>query len=164
MSAQGNSMELETYDRNWKRKFDRIEARIKELDAKGWRTPQEVAEYRNLSKLMCEISDAGLRTPELYMRRHLALTIRDADENGITAWWPKLSAYADIDTVRAAVSEVQAYVSAVKKRRQTIAVCERAGMTPQVLTEVPKVSLRTRWAMLKFWLARKQRIAQNAYI
>jgi len=148
---------LETYDPNWEEKFDRAKAKFDALTAKGRLTNAEAIEYRSLSTLMCTICDAGLKTPQEYMERHLKYTIQEADDLGLVIRWPDVPPDASIDTVRAAIAEVVAYVDRAKRDRLIIA--ERASVLAAALENAPpqKWSWRWRlWAMLP-WPGRRDR-------
>ena len=93
----------------------------------------------------------------LYIRFHLSLTLKEADELGIWAWLPKLSDNADIDEAKAAVAEVVTYVDRVKQRRAISAACQQARIKPDHLPAPPQLSWQTRWAMLMFRLKRARR-------
>lgn len=137
MTTMESPTYLETYDPKWQEKFDRIMPRVNELNAKPWLTNEEVREQRNLAALLCTICDAGLKTPHDYMKRHLSITIKEADELGIVCPWPDLSPDAGIDTVRAAVAEVVAYVDRVKRDRELSEHRERALAAVPVVRPAP---------------------------
>ncbi|RSY04019.1 hypothetical protein DAH81_24090 [Sphingomonas koreensis] len=124
---------LETYDPKWEEKFDRVLARVHALDAKGPLTNEESAEYRSLAGLLCTICDAGLKTPQDYLQRHLTFTVKEADDLGIVFRWPDVPPDAGIDTVRAAVAQANAYVESVKRER------EMSGHLARALAAVPDV-------------------------
>ena len=143
-------MLLETYDPKWEEKFDRIMPRVDALNHKSWLTNEELAEQKSLAALLCTICDAGLKTPEEYMRRHLSFTIREADELGISVWWPDVPPDAGIDAVRAAVAEVVGHVERVKREREREAHRQRLGEVEQVRPPLPRRSWRARcWAAIK---------------
>ena len=149
---------LETHDPKWTSKWDRVFPRVRELNGKGWLTPDEAIEHRNLTALLCTICDAEHRTPNDYVRLHLSLTLLEADRLGIWAWLPILPDNAGIDATQAAVRGVTAYVDAVKRRRSLLHACRRAGVTPQLVPELPKLDWRSRLAMLRFRLGRANRL------
>lgn len=148
---------LETYDPKWQEKFDRIMPRVKELNEKGWLTNEELAEQKSLAVLLCTICDAGLKTPQEFMERHLYFAVKEADKLGIVFRWPDVPPDASIYTVREAVAEVTAYIEMVKRDREREAHRERFRDAEQY-QPTPKPSWRNRFgAMFASRLGRDDR-------
>ena len=152
---------LETHDPNWERKWKAHFVRIDELNLKMQREPlgpEESREYANLSDVLRLAFDASHRMPDDYIRLHLSLTLREADQLGIWAWYPQVHETADFDATQIAVREVQIWVDTVKHNRETIAACKHAGVEPQTLCALPRPSWRRRYAMLRWRLGRSKRL------
>lgn len=151
---------LETHDPDWQTKWDRAHAMMRELEVRDWSslTADDRDRLDKLRRLLPVAFDASHRTANEYIDLHLSLTLKEADQFGIWAWLPRLPDDADIDATRAAVAEVNAYVDTVKHRRETFAHCRRAGIKPRYVRPLPKLSWRTRWAMLRFRLGRARRL------
>lgn len=150
---------LETHDPDWRAKWDRAHAMMRELEVRDWSslTADDRDRLDKLRRLLPVAYDAGHRTANEYIRFQLSLTLKETDELGIWAWLPNLPDHADIDAARAGVAEVVAYIETVKHRRETFAVCRRAGIKPGYVRPLPKLPWRTRWAMLRFRLGRSGR-------
>ena len=154
---------LESHDPDWAAKWDDRRDRLRELDrrmADGLPDPELMREYDNIAGSMRLAFDASHRTAQDYIDLHLSLTLREADQLGIWAWRPRLSASADLDDTRAAVGEVNDWVAAVKHNRDMRAVCRRAGVTPGPvsLRPLPHLSWRTHVARLRWRLGRAKRL------
>lgn len=160
MSGRPSSTVLETYDSDWEAKWDRAHAMICELEARDWfsLTHEDHDRLDKLRRLLPVVFDASHRTPNEYIRFHLSLTLREADQLGIWAWLPVVPDDADIDSTRAAVTEVASYINAVKDRRRALEMYRRAGTKPKKFHPLPKLAWRTRWAMLRFRLGRSARL------
>lgn len=157
-------MLLETYDPKWEEKFERVQAQFDRLTAKGRLTNAEAAEYRSLAALLCTICDAGLKTPQEYMQRHLSFTVKEADELGIVFRWPDVPPDAGIDTVRAAVAQANAYVENVKREREISGHLARALVAVPDVPPPPPRSWRARcWAMLSR-LGRRDRLGPRGSV
>lgn len=155
-------MMLETHDPRWAEKWDRAHAMMRALEAREALelTVEERDQLDKLRRLLPVVWDARHRTANDYIRFHLSLTLKEADELGIWAWLPQLSDSADIDEAKAAVAEVVTYVDRVKQRRAIRAACRRARIKPDHLPALSPLSWRTRWAMLRFRLGRARRSRQ----
>ena len=151
---------LETYDPDWQTKWERAHAMMRELEVRDWfaLSADDRDRLDKLRRLLPVAFDASHRTANEYIDLHLSLTLKEADQLGIWAWLPRLPDSADIDATRAAVREVNTYVDTVKHRRETFAICRRAGMKPHYFRPLPKLAWRTRWAMLCFRLGRAGRL------
>jgi hypothetical protein len=151
---------LETYDPDWEAKWDRAHAMMRELEVKDWSslTAEDHDRLDKLRRLLPVVFDASHRTANAYIRFHLSLTLKEADQLGIWAWLPVLPDDADIDRTRAAIAEVASYIDTVKHRRTTFEMCRRAGMKPQYVRPLPELTWQTRWAMLRFRLGRSARL------
>lgn len=149
---------LETYDPKWPEKWERAQAIMRELEIReSSLTADERDQLNKLRLLLPVVYDAGHRTANDYIRFQLSLTLKEADQLGIWAWLPSLPDHAGIDAARAAISEVVTYIDTVKHRRETFAICRRADMTPTYVRPLPKLTWRTRLAMLRFRLGREWR-------
>lgn len=150
---------LETHDPDWQTKWDRAHTMMRELEVRDWSslTADDRDRLDKLRRLLPVAFDASHRTANEYIDLHLSLTLKEADQLGIWAWLPRLPDDADIDATRAAVREVNAYVETVKRRRDLLAACRRAGVKPQLVPDLPKLGWRTRLAMLQFRLGRARR-------
>lgn len=159
MLVRFNSTVLETYDPDWEAKWDRAHAMMRELEVKDWSslTAEDRDRLDKLRRLLPVVFDASHRTAKEYIRFHLSLTLKEADQLGIWAWMPVLADDADIDMARTAISEVSRYIETVKQRRSTFEMCRRAGIKPQYVRPLPKLTWQTRWAMLRFRLGRSTR-------
>jgi len=155
-----NNTVLETYDPDWEAKWDRAYAMMRELEVRDWSslTAEERDQLDKLRRSLPVIFDASHRTPNDYIRFHLSLTLKEADQLGIWGWMPVVPGDADIDMARAAVSEVSRYIETVKRRRTTVEMCRRAGLRPGYISTPPNLTWRTRWAMLRFRLGRSARL------
>lgn len=149
---------LETYDPKVPEKHEAYAREFRATSTKRGQTMADLARCKALAAAMCDACDAELKTPNQYIRRHLSFTLKEADELGIWGWLPTLPDDAGIDATQAAVRQVATYVDAVKRRRETLAVCARAGVEPQIIPKIPHVTWRTRWAMLRFRLGRAGRL------
>ena len=154
---------LESHDPNWASKWDDRQNRLRELErrmANDPLNPDLVREYRNIAGSLRLAYDASHRTAQEYIDLHLSLTLREADELGIWAWYPRLPASADFDATRAAVREVNGWVAAVKHNREMRAVCRRAGVTPEPvsLRPLPRLPWHAWFAMLRWRLGRAKRL------
>jgi len=160
MSGRPSSKVLETYDPDWEAKWDRAHAMMRELEVKDWSslTAEDHDRLDKLRRLLPVVFDASHRTANDYIRFHLSLTLKEADQLGIWAWLPVLPDDADIDRTRAAIAEVARYIETVKHRRKTFEICRRVGMKPQDVRPLPELTWRTRWAMLRFRLGRSARL------
>lgn len=145
---------LETNDPKWAEKWDRAHAMMRELEVRDWwsLSADERDQLDKLRRLLPFAYDAGHRTANDYIRFQLSLTLKEVDELGIWAWLPTLPKHAGIDAARAAISEVVTYIETVKHRRETLAACRRAGVTPTHVQPLPKLTWRTRVAMLRYRL------------
>lgn len=150
---------LETHDPKWAEKWDRAHAMMRELEVRDWisLSADERDQLDKLRRLLPVAYDAGHRTANDYIRFQLSLTLKEADQLSIWAWLPSLPDYAGVDAARAAIAEVVTYIETVKHRRETFAICRRAGMTPTFVRPLPKLGWRTRLAMLRFRLDREWR-------
>ena len=159
MSDRGSSIVLETYDPQWQTKWDRAHKMMHELEAREWSSlaVDDRDRLDGLRRLLPVIFDARHRTANHYIRFHLSLTLKEADDLNIWAWLPVLPDDADIDTTRAVVSAVVSYIETVKHRREIFVACRRAGVRPQYIRSLPKLTWGTRWAMLCFRLGRLHR-------
>lgn len=160
MSGRPSSRVLETYDPDWEAKWDRAYAMMRELEVKDWSslTAEDHDRLDKLRRSLPVIFDASHRTANDYIRFHLSLTLKEADQLGIWAWLPVLPDDADIDRTRAAIADVTRYIDTVKHRRKTFEMCRQAGMKPQYVRPLPKLAWQTRWAMLRFRLGRSARL------
>jgi hypothetical protein len=150
---------LETYDPDWEAKWDRAHAMMRELELReSSLKPDERIKLDKLRRALPVIYDASHRTGNEYIRFHLSLTLKEADQLGIWAWLPTLPDDADIDMTRSAIAEVATYIDTVKHRRKTFEMCRHEGMKPQYVRPLPKVSWGTRWAMFWFRLDRSRRL------
>jgi len=154
---------LESHDPDWAAKWDDRRDRLRELErrmADGLPDPELLREYDNIAGALRLAFDASHRTAQEYIDLHLCLTLREADLDGIWAWYPRLPASADFDAARAAVREVNGWVAAVKHNRQMRAVCQHARIKPEPksLRPVPRLSWRTHVARLRWWLGRAKRL------
>lgn len=163
MLVRVNSTVLETYDPDWEAKWDRAYAMMRELEVRDWSslTAEEREQLDKLRRSLPVIFDASHRTANEYIRFHLSLTLKEADQLGIWAWMPVLPDDADIDMTRAAIADVASYIETVKHRRQTFEMCRRVGMKPQYVRPLPELTWRTRWEMLRFRLGRSSRSARH---
>ncbi|NVD46121.1 hypothetical protein [Qipengyuania atrilutea] len=154
---------LESHDPDWAAKWDDRRDRLRELErrlAEGIPDSELLREYDNIAGSMRLAYDASHRIAREYIDLHLSLTLREADQLGIWAWYPRLPATADLDATRAAVREVNEWVAAVKHNREMRAVCRRASVTPEPvsLRPLPRLSWRTHVARLRWRLGRAKRL------
>ncbi|GGC43872.1 hypothetical protein GCM10011371_34130 [Novosphingobium marinum] len=154
---------LESHDPDWAAKFDDRTDRLRELERRmgdGLPDPDLLREYDNIAGAQRLAFDASHRTAQEYIDLHLSLTLREADLDGIWAWYPRLPASADLDATRAVVREVNGWVTAVKHNREMREVCQRAGITPDPtsLRSLPRLSWRTHFARLRWRLGRAKRL------
>ena len=163
MLVRFNSTVLETYDPDWEVKWDRAHAMMRELEVREWSslTAEDRDQLDKLRRLLPVVFDASHRTANEYIRFHLSLTLKEADQLGIWAWMPTLPDDADIDMTRAAIADVANYINTVKDRRKAAEICRRAGIKPQYVRPLPRLSWHTRWAMLRFRLGRSSRSARH---
>lgn len=148
---------LDSYDPEAPEKHERWASEHRAIWAKPFRSPADHAREKALTGAMREAVSAEYADPDSYVRWQLSLTIWEADRLGIWAWLPRMPHDACVDDCRAAIAEVHGYVETVKHRRETFAVCRRAGMKPEYLRPLPKLTWATRWAMLRFRLGRARR-------
>jgi hypothetical protein len=157
------SVVLESHDPDWAAKWDDRRDRLRKLERRmgdGLPDPDLLREYDNIAGSMRLAFDASHRTAQDYIDLHLSLTLREADQLGIWAWYPRLPASADLDATCAAVREVNDWVAAVKHNREMRAVCRRAGVTPEPISlrPLPRLSWRTHVARLHWQLGRARRL------
>ena len=149
---------LESHDPHWRPKFDRHYARLRRLWAKdGVLTSDDVALMRNLAGVSCLALDASFESPTEYIRVHSWGALVKADHLGIWAWMPRVADDADLDTTRAAVARLHAYVNAVERERDTRRYHRAAGLKPDYLTWTRARSMLTPsivLAMIRYRVAR----------
>lgn len=151
---------LETHDPKWAEKWDQAHTMVRELEGRQrWfgLAARDRDRLDKLRRLLPVAYNASHRTANEYIRFQLSLTLKEADQLGIWAWLPTLPDRAGIDAARAAVAEVVTYIETVKHRRETFAVCHRAGINPEYVRPLPNLPWHTRWAMLRFRLGRSGR-------
>ncbi|MGK6325434.1 hypothetical protein ACMGDM_20385 [Sphingomonas sp. DT-51] len=148
---------LESYDPKAAEKYETWAQEYRAIIAKPFPLPHETARANALGCAMREAVGAEYADPNRYVRWQLSLTLKEADQLGIWAWLPTLPDHAGIDAARVAIAEVVTYIDTVKHRRETFEVCRRAGMTPTYVCPLPRLTWRTRLAMLRFRLGREWR-------
>ena len=149
---------LESHDPHWRPKFDRHYSRLRRLWAKdGVPTSDDVGLMRNLAGVSCLALDASFESPAEYIRCHSWGALVKADHLGIWAWVPRVAHDADLDTTRAAVALLHAYVDAVARERRTRELARKADQKPDYLTHTRARSMLTKsivLAMVRYRLAR----------
>ena len=149
---------LESHDPHWRPKFDRHYSRLQRLWSKdGVPTSDEAALMQNLAGAACLAIDASWETPTEYIRVHSWGALAKADHLGIWAWVPRVAHDADLDTTRAAVARLHAYVDAVERERDTRRHHRAAGLKPDYLSRPRARSMLTPsivLAMIRYRVAR----------
>lgn len=123
-------MTLETYDPDWEAKWDEAHAEFVRLEAPDFSslTPNSVERMQFLSRELCRLCDAGLRTPNEYLQRHLSHVLRQAEGFGLIIPFPDLREDAGIAATVAIVSDIGGLVQREERQRSLAAAMERAGL------------------------------------
>lgn len=157
MSDRGSSLMLESYDPGAPEKWEEWAREYRAIMANPFRLSHQTLRAKALTGAMCEAVSAGYSDPNRYVRWQLSYTLLEADRLDIWAWLPMMPNDAGLYDCRAAIAQVHDYVEIVKQRRETFAACRRAGVRPQCVRPLPKLSWGIRWAMLCFRLGRIHR-------
>lgn len=103
---------LESYDPQWKPKWERANARLKALNDKpaAERSSADIVEQRNLANLLGRISEASCRTANDLIDLYAPYFLLPATRLGLSFEIPRLPDNTDYDTAHAVLRAFEEHV------------------------------------------------------